>query len=329
MALSSADPNAFVAVGMQSALGTPQVTAAKLRYAKYLSGSDLSARLEIVDLREGGDGLDWGFSYKKSQAAIGQIVINLRPEIAGQLFQGAVGGATWDGASAPAAHTFQVGHASFPWMTLLAQHPGSTLPQIVSDALFTGWTIEMSSGEPVKLTLPFIGITHGASFAALTPTYIAEDPFLFQHSPTYVLDGSGDTAVTGVKIEAGLGIEELQAQKVTLDDIAVQNRDLNVEVTRRYVDATKWKAVNMGGGVSPTTSVATGSLRADQLYGAGAGLRSLQFQVPLLSYRGLALTELDPDGKTVYETLSAKGLKTATHALFAVVKNTHASAYIS
>jgi len=314
---------------MQSALGTPQVTAAKIRFAKYLSGTDLQARLEVVDLREGGDGLDFGYTYKKSQAAIGQIVFNARPEIAGQLFQGAPGGATWDGASAPAAHTFQAGHASFPWMTLLAQHPGSSLPQIFRDALFTGLTVEGQSGEPWKVTIPFVAIFQGASYAALTATYQAEEPFVYHYNPTYVLDGSGDTTMTAFKIELGLGVEELQSQAVTLDDIAVQNRDINVEVTRRYVDTTKWKAINMGGGIAPTTSVATGSLRVDSLYGAGAALRSLQFQTPLLSYRGLTLTELDPDGKTVYETLSAKALKAATHAFFAVVKNAHASAYLS
>jgi len=329
MPVSSADPNAFLAIGMQAALGTPQTAAAKLRFAKYLSGSDVQASLDIVDLREGGDGLDWGYSYKKAQKAAGQIVVNARPEIAAQLLSVGLGGATWDGGSAPAAHTFHGGHASFPWSTIFVQHPGSTLPQMVSDLRFTGFTIEGNPGEPIKFTYPFVAIVHGASFAALTPTYASEEPFLFQHSPTYVLDGSGDTTLQSFKIEAGYGIEELQAQRVTLDEIVVQNRDINVEITRRYEDATKWKAINMGGGVAATTSVATGALRADQLYGSGAGLRSLSLETRLLSYRGLQLSELDPDGKTVIETLSAKALKGATHALFGVIKNAHASAYLS
>ena len=314
---------------MQAALGTPQTAAAKLRFAKYLSGSDVQASLEIVDLREGGDGLDWGYSYKKSQKAAGQIVVNARPEIAGQILQVALGGATWDGGSAPAAHTFHGGHASFPWTTAYVQHPGSALPQMISDLRFAGFTIEGNSGEPIKFTFPFVAIVHGASFAALVPSYASEEPFLYQHSPTYVLDGGADTTLMSFKIEAGYGLEELQAQRVTLDEIVVQNRDINVEITRRFEDATKWKAINMGGGVQATTSVATGALRADQLYGAGAALRSLSLETRLLSYRGLQLAELDPDGKTVIETFSAKALKGATHAIFAVVKNAHASAYIS
>jgi hypothetical protein len=41
------------------------------------------------------------------------------------------------------------------------------------------------------------------------------------------------------------------------------------------------------------------------------------------------LGELDPDGKTVVETITAQALKGATHALIAILKNAHASAYAS
>jgi hypothetical protein len=327
MAYSSGDPNAFFSIGMQSAKGTPQVAPAKLRYMKYLAGANVAGDIEAVDLREGGDGLDFGYTYKKAQKAVGQVVINLRPEIAGQLFQMLPGGATWDGGSAPAIHTFNTGHASFPWFTGLIQHPGSTLPQMISDAIFTGFTLEGQAGEPWKVTLPFVALVHGASYAAVTPTLYTEEPFLFHYSPTYVLDGAGDSKITAFKIEQGLGIEELQTQAVTLDDIAVQNRDTTVEITRIYTDATLWKKIYMGAGVQPTTSVATGAFRADSLYGAAGTLRSLSLEARLLSYRGDVLTELNPDGETVKETLSSKALKGATHAFFAVLKNTHASAY--
>lgn len=327
MALSSADPNAFLALGMQSALGTPQTAAAKLRFAKYLSGSDAAPDIEVVDLREGGDGLDFGYTYKRAQKVVGQIVVNARPEIAGQLAQFLPGMASWDGASAPALHNFHTGHASFPWATLFVQHPGSTLPQMISDALFTGITIEGQSGEPEKWTLPFVGITHGASFAALTPSYASEEPFVYHYSPTFVLFGAGDDKIMSYTIERGLGIDELQAQKVTLDDIAVMNADTDAEFTRRYVDATIWKTIYMGGGIAPTTSVATSSFRTDHRYGSGAALRNIEHQLPLLSFRADVLSELDPDGQTVIDTISAKALKGATHTMFTQIRNAHASVY--
>lgn len=329
MPWSSADPNAFIAMGMQSALGTPQTAAAKLRFAKYLSGTDFQPMLDVVDLREGGDGLDYGYSYKRQQKVTGQIVFNARPEFLGQVLQAIPGAATWDGASAPAAHTFHTGHASFPWSTLILQHPGSSLPALLSDVRFTGITVEAAAGEPYKVTVPFIAIQHGASFAALTPTYASEEPFLFHHSPTYVIDGTADSDITGFRITQTFGVEELQSQAITLDEIVVQNRDTDLEITRRYEDATLWKKINLGAGISPTTSVATGSFRAGVAYGSGAGLRTLDLYANLLSYRQNSLSELDPDGKTIIETIAARALKGATHALFGILKNAHASAYAS
>ena len=98
---SSADPAAYLALGMQSGLGSPQLTAAKLRFAKYLKGNQFDIIPAVVDLREGGDGLDFGTTYKSQEKVQGTLVAYLRPEIAGQLFQLLPGGATWFGGSAP------------------------------------------------------------------------------------------------------------------------------------------------------------------------------------------------------------------------------------
>lgn len=330
MPFSSADPNAYMAIAMQSALGTVQPAAAKYRFFKYLSGANLTPVMAVVDLREGGDGLDYGFSYLQSIKGQGQLVANLRPETAAQLFQLVPGGATWDGASSPAAHTFHSNHASHPYGSINAQHPGSAIVHQLSDVRFSGFTLEANSGDPWKLTAPFTARGLGASGApASIPTYIAEQPFLYHMSPSYVLDGTGDSTISGFKIDYSLGIEELQAQSVQLDDMVVQNRTCDVEITRRFESPTLWQKIYYGAGVQPTTSVATGSFQAVAQYGAGATLRLIEIVLPLITYRGNPLTELDPDGKTVYETISAKALKAATSMFIARVRNGHPSAYAS
>lgn len=330
MPFSTADPNAFLAVGMQSGLGSPQVTPSKFRFLKYLS-STLDVDESVTDLREGGDGLDYGFTYKVKQVIRGSLVLNARPEAAGQLLSIIIGGATWNGASAPAIHTYQTGHASFPWFTLLGQHPASQIPWMVSDAKFLGVTIEGAAGQPWKFTLPFTGITHGASFAAVTPTYYGDDPFLFQSNPTYVIDGVADSDITGFKITYALGVDELQSQAITLDELPVMNRDIDVEIDRRFENPGLWEKIYYGasGNIVPTTSVATGSFRAVSAYGNASTMRSLDLNLQLLSYRGNALTGIDPDGKTVTETITAKALHGASVALFAVLNNAHASSYLS
>lgn len=334
---SSADPNAYLALGMQSALGTPQVAAAKLRFAKYLKGNQFDVVPAVVDLREGGDGLDFGTTYKSQMKVGGNLAFYLRPEIAGQFFQLVPGGATWLGGSLPptSMNLFHDNHASHPFSTIIAQHPGSSLVTLLSDVRFTGFSLTGRTGQPWMVTAPFTAITFGASVTALVPTYYGvasglDDLFLFHNSPSYSLDGAQDSTIESITVNFQLGAEELQAQSVTLDDIAIINRVLDVEVVRRFQSPSMWQKVAYGalGNISPTTSVPTGSLGISVSNGlTAANLRQLVVQLGLLSYRYDNLTQLDPDGETVRETISARALHTATSAITIGVTNPHASAY--
>lgn len=330
MPYSSADVNAFMAIGMQSGLGTPQTTLTKLRYAKYLSGTNIQNQPEVVTLREGGDGHEWGYVYKRKTMAAGQIVANARPEILGMLLAAAPGAATWDGASGPAAHNFHNGHASYPWSTVYIQHPGSALTHMLSDVRVGGVTIEGESGEPWKFTLPFTAIQHGGSFntSLAVASYAQEEPFLYTMG-SYQVDGALATGFMSFKLDIAYGLEELQAAAVTLDEIIVQNKDTSIEWTQRFEDAALWKKIAWGAGIVPTLSVATGSFKAVAAYGAGAGARSLELHVPLIGYQSAEFAELDPDGKTVTQTIQGKALKGATHSAVMILKNAHASAYTS
>lgn len=330
MPYSSADTNAFMALGMQSGLGSPQVTLAKLRYAKYLPGTNIQAQPDVVTLREGGDGHEWGYVYKRRQMSSGQIVFNGRPEILGQILQLAPAGATWDGASAPAIHTFTNLGASYPWSTFYIYHPGSALTHMLSDVRVGGITIEGESGEPWKFTVPFTAIQHGGSFntTLAVPTFASEEPFLFHHG-SYQVDSALASGFNSFKLDIAFSLEELQAAAVTLDEIVVQNKDTSLEFTQRFEDPTLWKKIAFGGGVVPTISVPTGNFRAIARYGAGANLRELDINIPLLGYLQSEVTELDPDGKTITQTTTAKALKGATTSAFLKLSNAHASAYTS
>lgn len=334
---SSADPSAYLAIGMQSGLGSPQLTASKLRFAKYLKGNEFNIVPAIVDLREGGDGLDFGTTYKSQQKVQGTLTVYLRPEIAGQLFQLLPGGATWFGGSLPptSANLFHDNHASHPYATIQVNHPGSSLTQLLSDVRMTDFSLVGRMGQPWLFTSKFTAITFGASAAALTPTYYGvasglDDLFLFHNNPSYVLDGNADSTIEQISLNFTLGVEELQAQAVSLDDIAVLNRVLDVEVVRRYQSPSMWQKIAYSGAanVAPTTSVATGSLSALVGNGLTAGnLRQMLIQCGLLSYRYDNLTQLDPDGETVKETISARALHTATAAIAITLTNPHASPY--
>ena len=334
MAFSTADPNAFVGISLkQTAQGTPNVSAAGYRFVKYLAGMQFQPMTDNQWVREGGGGLDWSVGYTKTTKVDGQVVCYLRPEIAGQLFALMPGGATWSGGTVPATHQFHTGHASFPWFTMQVGHPGTSMLTQITDARFTGLSIEGNSGEPLKVTMPFTGINFGASGAIVAPTYgtpTGQDAFfLYYQSPTIILAGAQDTTISNWKIDFNLGVEELQAQSINLDDIAIMNRDAALTVTRRYNNPALWNQIYYGGSanIAPTAPIATSSFDAMFSYDSGNNARAIRVYAPLVAFDEDTITDLDPDGKTVYETITGKILKGGTAAVNILVNSQHASAY--
>lgn len=330
MPFSTADPAGFVGIALQAALGTGGTSAPKFRFAKYLDGTDCEPDQTIVHLREGGDGLDMGYAYKQAVKVAGQLVLNVRPDIAGVLLAACPAGATYCGGTSPATHLFHTAHASHPLVTLQMAYPATSIVRYISDARILGMTIEGAAGQPWKMTAPFTGMKWGASSTVLAATYLTEEPLKFHDNPAYALDGASDGRISGFKITVGLTAEELQAQAVTLDDIAILTRDTSIEVTRRYEGATQWLAIYSGyaGGVAPTVGVYRGSFSAQAGYGAGTALRQLTLTAPQVAWDTNVLTALSPDGKTVEETITGIIEKGATTALFANLTNVHASAYM-
>jgi hypothetical protein len=326
---SSASLDSFFALGMQSALGTAQGTAAKLRFAKYKEGTRFGTAPEVTFLREGGDGHDLGYAYKTKIKSEGQLVFNARPEILGQLLALIPGGAVWDDASQPAGHTFHTGHGSYPWSTIYTQYPGSDIGHLMRDVRFTGLTFEYQTGQPLQITAPFIALHHAQATLSLTPSYASEEPFLYHHSPTFALGGGSAPHITRVMIEHTFNVEELQAQAVTLDDALVMNKDTTVEVERRYENSAVWKQIAWGGGIVPTISVPTTDLRVNQQYFSGGSLRQFDLRAPLIAWETADFGEFNPDGQTVTEVFTGRVLKGATSALVGYLKNLHASAYTS
>ena len=243
-----------------------------------------------------------------------------------------VGGATWDGASSPAGHTFHTNHASIPYGTLHVAHPGTSLINMYSDVRFTGFTLTAAAGKPHELQLPFRAISLGATIGitGLTATNYGEDPFLFHYAPSYAIGGTADSTIESWTLTMAYGTEDLQAQGILLDDVVVHNRTLDLTVVRRYANATAWKAIAYGGGNVPTQSVPTSSFDAINLYTQPSGaLRSFEVHAGLWAQHNDALTELNADGQTIKETFTGRLLKTATAGLQMLLKNIHASGYVA
>lgn len=330
MPFSTADPNAYVALAMQSALGTLQTTAAKYRFVKYSSGNQWSPDMGVTYLREGGDGLDYGTAYKGRQVARGQIEMNFRNEAGGYALAAALGGASWDGASSPAVHRFHSRHASYPWSSLIVAAPGTDMINMLRDVRFTGFTLAGRAGQPITLSLPFLAVFHGGSMGvALTPSYPnGDDFFLYHGAPSVILDGSADSTIEEWSIDGRFGIDELQAQSVQLDEAPVMNREFGFRVVRRWESETLWQKVYYNGGVMPTSGLPTTAFSAFYAI-PGSPTKTLKVEANLIIPNANPHTALDPNGQTVRETLTGTLMAHASGALHVTLNNVHASGYTS
>lgn len=334
----SGGASSFIAIAKQSAKGTVQVTPAAFVFAKYLNGTDLQPMQEYLGpVREGGDGLDFRFDQQVAHRARGTLVVHARPDIMGMLggafFGAGLGGnaaSSWTGASAPATHIYQ-----FPlggrttYYTVVVQHPGGTLTQVLSDARCIQMNMEEAARQPLRVTTEWVGIQMGASYGvALTPAYESGDVYGFWNaSITFPFVGSAASYVTRVGINAQIDIDpDLFTSGLFMADIVDLGRNVEVEVDEIYQNATNYMFIENKGGAGATFTLATGALRLGHVLNAS---RSLGLDCMLLRFGDTRLTAIDPDNKVVYAQHSAVAFAGATSSLIMSLSNGHASNYLA
>ena len=328
----------YIAIAKQSAKGTVQSTAAAFVFAKYLNGTDIQPIQEYLGpIREGGDGLDHRFDQQVAHRARGTLVVHGRPDIVGMLsgafFGGGLGGnaaSAWNGGSAPAIHSFQ-----FPpgqrttYYTVVVQHPGNTLVQVLSDARCIGLNFEAQNRQPLRITSEWIGIQMGASFGtALTPTYETGDVYGFWNASfTFPFNGSAASYVTRYAVNAQIETDpDLFAHGLVMADIVDLGRTIEVELDEIYQNASNYMFIEYKGGVSPTFTLATGVFKISHVLST---TRSMTLDANLVRFGDTRLTAIDPDNKVVYAQHSAIAFAGATSSLVSIQNNGHASNYLA
>lgn len=336
MANISGNASTFVAIGKQTAKGTPAVAAAFV-FAKFLSGTDFQPVWDFLGpVKEGGDGLDQRWDMRTAQRARGTVVCHARPDITGMLFSsffsgGAAGNpaSAWAVSSAPASHIFQ-----FPagqrqtYYTVVISHPGSDLTHVLYDARPVGLTLEAVNQSPVRITSEWVGIKYGASWGtALTPVYEGGDPFVyFGASVNYPYSGSVGSWVSQYTVTARVNLDEdFYTNDLLLADLVDLDRTVEISLREIWQNATNYLNVEYAGLTAPTYNLATGFFSAFHRYSSYV----MQLSCPLIRWSDSNLTAVDPDNKTVYIDYAGIALAGATCSIFANVMNAHASNYLA
>jgi hypothetical protein len=335
MANITGGPSTYIAIGKQSAKGTPAVPAAFV-FAKFLSGTDFQPVWDYLGpVREGGDGLDQRWDMRTGQRARGTLVTHARPDITGlqlsAFFGGGLAGnpaSAWATSAVPATHQFMFPQAGrTQYYTVVAQHPGSDLVQVLYDARPVGFTLEAMNQAPLRITTEWVGLRYGASFAALTPVLEGGDPFVFfGASVNYPYVGSIGSYVSQYTITGRVDVDEdLYANDLIMVDVVDLNRTVEVTLREIWQNATNYLNVEYAGLVAPTYNLATGYFSAFHRYSS----YTLQLTAPLVRWGDAQITAVDPENKTVYIDYSGIALAGATGSLYANLANAHGSNYLA
>lgn len=336
MGFSTNQPSDYFALGIQSGKDTEAST---FIFLKHRDGTALDIDEDVVSEREGGDGQEVGFRYKRLIKFDGSANANSRGQVTALMGAMVLGKtATVTNAGAGIASSFATGlqvHRFVPNPTL----PYVTAEQRYSDIIERGTNmkgasldIEGEAGSPIRLSMSMLsgGTPYRRAIASsLTPVRDSSEPIYFPRG-SYALNGAGTTKVTKFKYSAKRGIDDgIQTTELFREDLVELNADHDLDLTLKYESATLYDYIHFNGGTMIPISLATGSFTAFMANtGAGTLARAAALNLPLLHFVGAKLNRLDPDGKTVYIDVAAMTVKGATDSVILDVALASQAAFV-
>ncbi|MFS8639594.1 MAG: hypothetical protein LOD90_02060 [Symbiobacteriaceae bacterium] len=317
----------YIGVGKQTDKGT---ATGPTHFVPYTDATNMSPEQEIERVRFGaGAGAEFpAFAYKSQFRPDGEFATFARPDITALLFALLLGSDTVSG-SGPYTHTIKPSApGDLPWCSIEESIAG-VVRRRIQDCRIQQITVRGEAGQPIVLEVAYLGITE-AEVTASTESYETDDPFMFWQG-TYTLDGAD---ISGVITQFELTVQNIfddgdQAADIVRADIPLIHRDLEGTVTVKFEDASWFKRAYYGGpsGTAPSPEVYKGGIHISQTYGSGAGLRSLDIDIPSVGLIS-SVVELDPSSTDSQEyQISFGGLKGADDFITVTVTNGKPTAY--
>jgi hypothetical protein len=311
MAFSSNDPRNYLAIGKQSAKGTE---ATSFKFVRYLSGG-VNVAQESESIYTGGDGQDVGLVYKARVRPDGEFDTYAWPDQFAYLSAYAMGSGVTPASVSDvevATHIYTP-NATIPYLTVEQAFGGGNAIDRVSDAIFSGLTIEGEAGMPWRISVPFVGggtlyYRDGAA-SALTSVIESGDPAMFAGGAV-LIDAATSLDVRKFTYAFERNVDgDLFTNQMFRREVVPLTRGLTVNMEVVYQDPDLYKKVFYGAGSVVPFNLATGAFHAERTLTAS---QLLAVDVPNLRYMGVELNRLEPDGQTLIYNVSAQAVKAGT-----------------
>jgi len=240
-------------------------------------------------------------------------------------------GAAVEGVALPITHKFtpaEVG--SMPWASLERSIAGELVSRFV-DVRIQQINISGEAGQPITMTVNYLGVTEEGQASPQTAVYEVNEPFIFWQG-TYTVDGEDESAnVTNFNIQLINVFDEVdQASEVFRSHIPLIRREIEVSWGMKFEDESRYVDTYLGGGTEPGEGVAksTGALIIDLSYGIGTDVRGLEIEIPAI-WHTAAPVELDA-GSTDSQAYACEGFARkdpAQELVEVTIKNAEAEKY--
>lgn len=335
-AFVSNDGNDYVAFAFDDGQGAPTATT-DYHFVKWLDGTTAVEhdRVETAE-REGGDGQDMALAYVEHHTGRQTVVGYARPELTHKLLAAAFGQSTILASLGPLHDIWPVNQPRL--VTMESAAPAQSIVEQMNAGMISEVTIEAEHGKPLKLTAQYVGGGSPESrlaASARTVSLESDDPFYFNtgsHQLAIAGNLEQDCEITRWTCTFTRGLDEdIYGCGYGRRAIAAMNRNVSVEVTRRYTNPTQHQAILYGAGASTVrTTVATGAFQTFLSNGkTGTLARTFELAVPLMRLEPISRNAFETEGNTVYEDVAGVGLKSGTHLIWAQVGNALATSVAS
>jgi hypothetical protein len=311
MGFSTNDPRNYFALAKQTSAEAEATTGFK--FVKYLNGTALDIAIDSQSIYEGGDGMDQGLIYRQHTKPDGQIQAYVRPDMWTYLSAWTLGSAAAVGTSAEVGTSVYVPNSTSLYLTVEAAWGGGNQADRVISALLTGMTVEGQSGEPWKVTVPFIGggtpyYRDGAA-SGLAPTLETGDPAMYAGG-AYLLNGATEVDVMQWTYNYTRNVDDnLFTTSTFRRKVVPLSRSVSLEMQIIWQNQAYYKQIQYGGGSYVPAFLATGSFHAERQL---VGSQLIAIDVPNLRFTNVSVNRLNPDGETVVLDVSAMGIRAGT-----------------
>ena len=306
---NAADANSYLGIGKQSAKGTG---VAPSMWIPYLGTMSANHGMGGDDVREAGAGLYQARARKTKHDPEGAGAFNARPTTAGKVLAWFLGADTISGAG-PYTHTLAPA-ATNTWLSVERNQSDEIIDRFV-DAQIRKVTLSGEAGD-LLLGFEWTSLTAARQAAATSESYEAADPFQ-QDEAAYTIDGSSATNVASWSAELAWSLDEdVRLSKVTRDQLLKLNISATIKVKQLIAAETDYRTVNYGssGGSAPNKDFFnTGAFSVTYDNGlATTNNRQLTLAFAKVSWKEAKLSDLNPDGETVYLERTGMAVKTTT-----------------